>query len=279
MFHAIDRHHIWLFWVAIAASVLGWAGLLYLMHRFLRSSAKKFIIVITTFLGGLFYVLEFFLPAKSHIIFFWTKDGKNVFSPWMAPLGSAALVIGSFTVLLGVINLVMVHGGHIRRRRAGWPNSAAFFLALFAMTFFGLWEAYGAHKTGFGKAAHWLYLGLFQGGYISLSSTMFSLLAFYMAAAAFRAFRLRSIEASVLVIAAFLVMLGQVPLGMAATSWLPKAGLASNFRIENIALWILGVINMAGLRAVGFGIGVGALAMSLRLWLNLERGTFFEQEF
>jgi hypothetical protein len=35
---------------------------------------------------------------------------------------------------------------------------------------------------------------------------------------------------------------------------------------------------MAGLRAVTFGIFVGALAMSLRIWLNLERGAFFEQE-
>nr|NIM04554.1 hypothetical protein [Armatimonadota bacterium]NIM06012.1 hypothetical protein [Armatimonadota bacterium]NIM22930.1 hypothetical protein [Armatimonadota bacterium]NIM24018.1 hypothetical protein [Armatimonadota bacterium]NIM66801.1 hypothetical protein [Armatimonadota bacterium] len=56
-------------------------------------------------------------------------------------------------------------------------------------------------------------------------------------------------------------------------------GWVSNLRVENLALWLSNVISMSSLRAVNFGIGVGALAMSLRLWLNLERGAFFEQEF
>jgi hypothetical protein len=279
MFHAIDKQHTWLLWLAISAATLAWVGLLYLMSRFLPSSAKKRVIITTTFLGGLFYVLEFFLPAESHTIFFWTKDGKNVLTPLIDSLGTASLAIGGFTFMLGVINLILVHGQNIRRLRAGWYNSAAFFLALVAMIFFGLWEAYGSHATSFGQAAHWTYRALFDGAYTSLAGTMFSLLAFYMAAAAFRAFRLRSGEASVLVIAAFLVMLGQVPAGMAMTSHLPVTGLWANLRVENIAFWILQVISMAGLRAVGFGVGVGALAMSLRLWLNLERGIFFEQEF
>jgi hypothetical protein len=38
------------------------------------------------------------------------------------------------------------------------------------------------------------------------------------------------------------------------------------------------VLNMAALRAVGFGIGVGGLAMSLRVWLSLEKGTYFGKE-
>jgi len=279
MFHAIGKDQDWLLGLAISAALVSWAGLLYLMSRFLPSSAKKRLIIITTFLGGLFYVLEFFLPAESPAIFFWTKDGKNVLTPLIESFGTASLAIGGFTFMLGVINLILVHGQHVRRLRAGWYNSIAFFLAMVAMVFFGLWEAYGSHGTNFGQAAHWTYRALFEGAYTSLAGTMFSLLAFYMAAAAFRAFRLRSGEASVLVISAFLVMLGQVPAGTVITSWLPAEGLLSNLRVENIASWILQVINMAGLRAIGFGVGVGALAMALRLWLNLERGAFFEQEF
>ncbi len=282
MFHPI-KSAFWL-WVAIIGATIGWAALLYGLSR-LRSRNKKRIIIATTFLGGLFYVLEFFLPEKSRLflplnhLLFEKGVNTNPFTPFLEPLGNAAMAIVGFTFLLGVTNLSMVHGRNILRRKKGWYNSAAFFLSLAAMILFGLWQSYVKDTTPGGKIVHRVYDCLFQGGFVALDSTMFSLLAFYMAAAAYRAFRLRSGEATVLVIAAFLVMLGQVPAGMWATHSLPTTGWAGSLRAENIALWLLGVISMAGLRAVNFGVGIGALAMSLRLWLNLERGAFFEQEF
>lgn len=81
-----------------------------------------------------------------------------------------------------------------------------------------------------------------------------------------------------MMVAAAVCMLGQVPLGMWLTHSLPLSGPLSSLRMEAMANWTLGVISMAGLRAVGFGILVGGLAMSLRIWLSLERGAFFEQE-
>jgi len=36
--------------------------------------------------------------------------------------------------------------------------------------------------------------------------------------------------------------------------------------------------NMAAQRALIFGIMMGVIAVSLRIWLSLERGRFFEQE-
>ncbi|NIM04559.1 MAG: hypothetical protein GTO55_01400, partial [Armatimonadetes bacterium] len=232
-----------LLWAVIIAVTLGWAGLLYALSR-VRARERKRLIIVTTFLGGLFYVLEFFLPAESRLfrVFFWRGVDTNPFTPLLPALGTAALAIGGFTVLLGVINLTIVHGRNILKRRAGSYNSAAFFIAMLAMIFFGLWQAYGKETTAFGRLSHRVYESLFQGAMVSLAATMFSLLAFYIAAAAYRAFRLRSGEATVLVAAAFIVMLGQVPVGMALTGSLPSQGWVSNLRVENLALWLSNVI-------------------------------------
>jgi len=78
--------------------------------------------------------------------------------------------------------------------------------------------------------------------------------------------------------AAFIVMLGQVPIGAWLTHGLPDGGALSFLKLENLSYWILHGPNMAAQRGISFGIEVGALAMALRIILSLERGSFFEQE-
>jgi len=73
-------------------------------------------------------------------------------------------------------------------------------------------------------------------------------------------------------------MLGQVPIGNALTDWLPREGWIASLRVENVKQWILSQVNAAALRAIAFGLGVGGLAISLRIWLSLERGAYFEKE-
>jgi hypothetical protein len=107
---------------------------------------------------------------------------------------------------------------------------------------------------------------------------MFALIGFFIISASYRAFRIRSAEASLLMGAAVIVMLGQVTLGTAITNRLPLTGFLSNFRLENLALYILTEINTPAMRGIYFGIGVGFLATSLRLWLSLERGVYFDAE-
>jgi hypothetical protein len=105
--------------------------------------------------------------------------------------------------------------------------------------------------------------------YMPLKSTLYALLAFFVASAAYRAFRLRSREASLLLISAFLVLIGRTPFGVSLTAWLPER--LHFLRLDELSLWIMKVPNTAGWRAVLIGIALGVVAMSLRLILGLER--------
>jgi hypothetical protein len=98
---------------------------------------------------------------------------------------------------------------------------------------------------------------------------MFALLAFYVASAAFRAFRAKNIEAVLLLGTAFIILLGRTFAGVYLTSWLPPewAGL----RIENLSVEIMSVFNTAGNRAIMIGIALGLAATSLRVLLGVDR--------
>lgn len=114
---------------------------------------------------------------------------------------------------------------------------------------------YTATKTQ--KTSHFFFTGLF----VPLGSAMFSLLAFYVTVAAYRTFRLHSLEATLMMTAAIVVMLGQIPHGPAYIySELPA-----------IRLWLLKYISTPAFRAIFFGSAIAGLAMAVRMWLSLER--------
>ncbi len=93
-----------------------------------------------------------------------------------------------------------------------------------------------------------------------LSSTMFSLLAFYVASAAFRAFRAKTKEATFLLVAAFIVMLGRVPLGALIWSKIPV-----------ISNWIMAYPTTAGQSAIMIGAALGVVSVSIKIMLGIER--------
>jgi len=95
---------------------------------------------------------------------------------------------------------------------------------------------------------------------VPLQGTMFSILAFFIASAAYRAFRARSREASVLLVAAVVVMMGRVPLGQFLLPWTWEA-----------TQWLLNVLNSAVRRAILIGVSMGAVALSLKIILGIER--------
>ncbi|MFC1785184.1 hypothetical protein ACFL0J_06115 [Candidatus Neomarinimicrobiota bacterium] len=75
--------------------------------------------------------------------------------------------------------------------------------------------SWGAHLTTNGSFFNWMFFKVFT----PLSATMFALLAFLVASAAYRAFRIRNFEATLLLVSGIIIMLGRVPIGSKISSW------------------------------------------------------------
>jgi len=218
-------------------------------------------LIITSFVGFLF-VIRFFIPHEPF------ASMENTASSWIQ-------VIKAFAIWLGILNLLKISGEKIYKKDKGWGFAAiviASFLAIsIAGFFFPFWEtrtpgdSFIEHARKFqypGTSFDWFYTYV----YTPLSSTMFATLAFFIASAAFRAFRARSFQATLLLLAGFIVMLGSVPVGNALFSWLPQG-----WQVSDIADWIKNYPQVAGQRAIQIGIALGIISTSLRLILGVER--------
>ena len=210
-------------------------------------------------------------------------------------------IIASFAIFLGALNLLKLQFLKVVKRQSGWQYSvvaiASFFFAFtigFFMkgAFFVGEEVYftqgaaeqailASGSTETVKAVEWgahisteggLFKWMFDNIFTPLSATMFALLAFYVASASYRAFRARNFEATLLLLAGIIIMLGRVPVGSLITPWMVM-----------YLLVFVGTIFMANYfkdRKIIFGsfviglLGVTALGINMD-WNPTEPAIFF----
>jgi len=113
----------------------------------------------------------------------------------------------------------------------------------------------------------WLYEYMFK----PLQATIFAMLAFYVASAAFRAFRAKNIEAILLLSTAFIILLGRTFAGVWMTSWIADDSAFAGLKVENLSMYIMQVFNTAGNRAIMIGIALGITSTSLKVLLGVDR--------
>jgi hypothetical protein len=242
----------------------------------LPQRARRPMMIGLTFIGGLFYVLEFFLPVHKMPTVEDPEAVGNFMTPFVVPVAGTLLpIVGAVALGLGAVNLFQIHGKRIIKRTPNAFFSYVFFFGFFTMATLGVLQK--IHPNAINKN---LYDLMFSGGYQNLDATMFSIIAFYITSAAYRAFRVKSVEATLLLLTAVIVMLGQITIGQMLTNWLPEQTQhwTGNFRVEVIRDWILNKANTPAVRAINFGLGIGSLAMALRIWLGLERGSYFDSQ-
>lgn len=209
---------------------------------------KRQVPLVLTFLMGLWAVVAYFVPHP------WVADPAQQFQRWY-------LIILAFTTVIGVGNLILVHGEKIQRKQRGWGYSVILIVMIVVMAGLGYWRARE------GSPYDWLYQNVMS----NLAAAMFSLLAFFVASAAYRAFRARNKEATLLLVAAVVVMFGRVPVGSYLYHLIPGVGTRYPNFLNDLTGWIMNVPNTAGQRGIMIGAALGAVSMALRMLLGIER--------
>ncbi len=353
----------------------------------MNSNYRQALIKAFTFIGGLYFFLEFILPKKINSIAGISIPGGFEFGLYHDEISRSIQIVGTMALGLGVINIIQVHGANILKSKKGWGNSLALLLGFFIVVIvqsidlgnseqrldiqqeirgfssfvaivheqyvdsstpaapriaalnarldslrshtqsgdsylnLSLPESHTEltnavnealdnarsqaqelennyaslepdtasfpapqleasvessiqalkklaeltqelsmlhYENTFGRKGSSFFFGAF---FDPLGAAMFSLLAFYIANAAYRSFRVKSLEASVMMLAALIVMLGQIPFGP----------LYIYEDMPQLRVWLLKNVNAPAFRAIYFGAAIAGLAMAVRMWLSLEK--------
>ena len=205
---------------------------------------RKEVPVVITFVVAIIVMLSSITTGPFPVIF------KEHISPWMT-------IVSAFAVGLASVNLTIVHGRRISRKGPQWIYSVVLLGSMFIYAGF---RAYVEINPA-NKAAADGYALIYDYILSPLSSGIWACLAFYVASSAYRAFRARSLEATVLLVSAIVVMLGAAPIGAQMWSKFPE-----------IQRWLMDVPNMTGQRGIVIGAALGSFVTALRILLGLERG-------
>ena len=177
--------------------------------------AKRTIPLIIAALIGFLLIATYFIPYTEQ----WGATAMEMF-----------IILAAAAMVLGAGNLIMLNLSKISGKKPGWAYGAITLLAFFGTLAVGVFKI-GALPTVTPPDNPWTAPLVSQEGvpfwwiysyvYKPLTATMFAMLAFYIASAAFRAFRAKNIEATLLLGTAFIVLLGQIYAGEWLTSFLP----------------------------------------------------------
>ena len=262
------------------------------------TQARRPVIWIMTFLSGAFFVLYQYWPQSVNFdkntqlpsgpvenFSFWLNDSNSV-------VGTMAQVLAAFMLGLGIFSILKIHGTKIVKQQKDWAFSVVLLVSLFLMVFFGFGDFHirEATKTiDFDNPERWgaINMGrdfLFEGLLQQMDAAMFSIIAFFILSAAYRAFRARSVEATILLGTALIVILSLM--GIVAYAWDTKFidgqlathpgtfhDIVTNFKLVKIYEFLRNTFQTPAITGIKFGIGLGTLSMALRIWLGLEKGS------
>ncbi|HOC06846.1 MAG: hypothetical protein ACOX21_08045 [Bacillota bacterium] len=197
--------------------------------------------IVVTFVSGILFLLDYFIKIP-----YVSENVVGQFLDW-------AIIVAAFALILGAANIFRIHIYKIVKGKKEWWNSLILLVAMLVMAVVPIiWTQQNA-----------VYTFLFKNIFENLNGTMFALLAFYIASAAYRAFRVRTKEAAVLLVSAVVVMLGATPIGAKIWSGFPE-----------YSGWLQTIFTTAGMRGIMIGASLGAIVTALRTIFGIDRSYF-----
>ncbi len=197
--------------------------------------------IVVTFVSGILFLLDYFIKIP-----YVSENVVGQFLDW-------AIIVAAFALILGAANIFRIHIYKIVKGKKEWWNSLILLVAMLVMAVVPIiWTQQNA-----------VYTFLFKNIFENLNGTMFALLAFYIASAAYRAFRVRTKEAAVLLVSAVVVVLGATPIG--AKIW---------SRFPEYSGWLQTIFTTAGMRGIMIGASLGAIVTALRTIFGIDRSYF-----
>ncbi len=160
-----------------------------------------------------------------------------------------AVIVTAFAFVLGLFNILRIHGGRVIRLRKGWFYSLVLLLAALAA-----WippVLYGPSSTPTQQMLNYV-IG-------PLGASLAALVVFTLALAAFRLLRARrSVGAVFFILIVAVALLGSTP--FVGLEWLADA-----------RDWIINVPGMAGGRGLLLGAALGTVITALRVFIGSDR--------
>jgi hypothetical protein len=162
------------------------------------------------------------------------------------------LLLGAFSLLLGVAHVTWIHLRRIQRGQAEWPLSLALVAGLVTVVILGVASPQGTASP----MISFVFASVIAPG----QATLFALLAFFMAGAAYRLLRINRPGGGWMLLGALLIILAQIPL----------TGRETLAALHPVADWLVTTPVMAVLRGVLLGTGVGAVIAGIGATVGSE---------
>ncbi|MGI8586778.1 MAG: hypothetical protein ACR2M0_03705 [Chloroflexia bacterium] len=202
--------------------------------------------ILVGILVGVLVLVGFYAPTQAGVM-------VRLFGSW-----TATIIV--FAMLLGFANLMRVHLARITAMGSGWAYSAALVISALTVLILG----YVGNWSVAVPTVQWIFDWVYQ----PLGSSLFALLTFFVAAAAFRALHAGPSAAWVVLAVALLVILGTAPWSNPTASF---SGDNSLNILADVKNWVINYPALAGLRGILLGTALGAIAVSLRVLFGVDR--------
>jgi hypothetical protein len=197
----------------------------------------RIVALVLAVLTGVIVLVGYFIPALAPI--------QGILLNW-------ALILAGMAAVVGVFNLILVHGTKITKREKGTVYSAILLISLFATLLFGI--VLGPDHPDMRL--------LVNAVIVPVEASLMALLAVTLLYASIRLLRRRANLMSILFIATGLLMLiGSVTLPFG------EIGALNNF----LRPWFQHVLALGGARGILIGVALGTLTTGMRVLFGIDR--------